>query len=539
MKKNPSFFLMLLFLLALGFPLFAENTSILLEKGQAAIKEKNYSEAVNLLLEAREQDPKNQKVNYWLSKAYEGLGLNDRAQIYRLEADADVVSSNNAKIIAKENKIIEKEENIEKTIQELEDSLSDVLNEPVKPKAALISLDLRDVDISHAIQLIAKESNLNIIAGKDITGKITVTLNQVTPEEALDKILSTSGYKFVKNGNFVKVISSGRGPEMVKTGPNLWAKSFPINYSDPENIKQTLTTLMPAETKVITTKGINAIVIEGPIDIIRRAEALLKTIDLPPTQVMVEARIIEVKNTANANLGANIKETPDQNNPNEYYKTTGLANLPTATSARGLYYTVTNQNIEAVVEAYQSRVGYDLISSPKVMALNNESAEIITGSRLGYKVKTVTTTGMIESVEFLDVGTKLNIKVGIKNDGFMLLKIHPEVSEGSIVNDLPQKQSTETTTSLLVKDGQTIIIGGLMKEYSQETKSGVPILADIPFIGVAFRRTDIETQKREIIILISPHLVDAQAIADMEKPIHELEGKYKKGSTTVPMGLFR
>lgn len=507
MKKNPGFFLLLLFLIALGLPLLAADENSLLKQGQNAIKEKKYEQAVKLLLEAREKEPTNPEINFWLSEAYTYMGLPERAKIYRLESTAGIIT--------------------------------DIIKSPPAEKKHLISMDLRDVEISHAISLISKESGLNIIAGKDITGKVTISLNNVDPENALDKILSSCGYKYVKNGDIIKIIPSGRGPDMVKTGPNLWAKSFAINYSDPENIKLTLTTLLPAETKVITTKGINAIVIEGPIDIIRRAEALLKTIDLPPTQVMVEARIIEVKNIANANMGANIKETPDQGNPNEYYKTTGLANVPTATSARGLYYTVTNQNIEAVVEAYQSRVGYDLISSPKVMALNNESAEIITGSRLGYKVKTVTTTGLIESVEFLDVGTKLNIKVGIKNDGFMLLKIHPEVSEGSIVNDLPQKQSTETTTSLLVKDGQTIIIGGLMKEYSQETKSGVPILADIPFIGMAFRKTEIETQKREIIILISPHLVDAQAIADMEKPITDLESKYKKGSTTVPLGLFR
>jgi type II secretory pathway component GspD/PulD (secretin) len=157
---------------------------------------------------------------------------------------------------------------------------------------------------------------------------------------------------------------------------------------------------------------------------------------------------------------------------------------------------------------------------------------------LGYKTKTITSSGMIESVEFLDVGTKLKITPQIKSDGTMIMDIHPEVSEGSIVNELPQKNSTETTTRLLVKDGQTIIIGGLIKDVSTETKKGVPIISDIPFLGVPFRKTSIDIQKREIIILISPHVVDASQIAQMQEPIQKMESRQKAGMGNMPGSLF-
>ena len=251
----------------------------------------------------------------------------------------------------------------------------------------------------------------------------------------------------------------------------------------------------------------------------------------------MEAKIIEVSYTNAANLGANISYT-NPNNASEVLQTVNLAGQPTDTGAQGMYYSVTNNNIQSVAEALQTRTGYDLLSSPRVIALSGEDAEIITGSRLGYMTKTITSSGMIESVEFLDVGTKLKITPQIKSDGSMIMSIHPEVSEGSIVNELPQKNSTETTTRLLVKDGQTIIIGGLIKDVSTETKKGVPILSDIPFLGVPFRKTSIDIEKREIIILISPHIVDAAHIADMQEPIKNIENRQKKSMGDMPGSLF-
>ncbi|MFH1760257.1 MAG: hypothetical protein ABIA63_04075, partial [bacterium] len=276
----------------------------------------------------------------------------------------------------------------------------------------------------------------------------------------------------------------------------------------------------------------------GSITTIKRVESLLKSIDVPPKQIMVEAKIIEIEKNDTGKMGVNISAT-NPNNPEEGFQTVGLADEASSDSAMGMYYTVTNQNVNVLAEALQTRTGYNLLSSPKVLALNGQEAEIITGSRLGYKTKTVTSTGLIESIEFLDVGTKLTIKPDIKSDGNIIMEIHPEISSGSVVNDLPQKDSTETTTKLIVQDGQTIIIGGLIKEETTETKRGVPFLADIPFLGVAFRKTDLDTRRNEIIILISPRIIDAKIIADMQEPIKAIEAEHNKNKASTPASLFR
>jgi general secretion pathway protein D len=237
-------------------------------------------------------------------------------------------------------------------------------------------------------------------------------------------------------------------------------------------------------------------------------------------------------------MGMNHSYT-NPNNATEVGQTVGLSGSPSDTGATGLYYTVTNQNLTSLVEMLSQRSGFNILSSPKVMAMNGETASIITGSRLGYKVKTTTPSGMTESVEFMDVGTMLTITPSIKSDGLIIMDIHPEISEGSIVNELPQKQSTETTTKLIVKDGQTIIMGGLIRDTAKKEVKGIPVLMDLPLIGSLFKRTDLSSEKTEIIVLLTPHIMDSRSSDEMDKNIKDFEKKRQNISPTPTMDLLR
>lgn len=405
-------------------------------------------------------------------------------------------------------------------------------------KDGRISMDLRAVDIGNAFRLLAKETGQSIVVDKDVHGRITLTLNNVTPEEAFGAILKASNCKAVREGNVIRIVSTGK-PNRTQVLPGgLINKTIPLNYVKAEDIAPTLGSLLPEGTKIVTTKGSNAIMIEGFEEAVNKAEALIENLDTPPEQVMVEARILELTHSNSSALGMNLKYT-DPNNPNSIIQTKGFAAQPTATNATGLFYSVTNQDLETLLEALSTKTGYNLLSSPKVMALNGEKAEIITGQRLGYKVKTITDTGLIESVEFLDVGTKLVFTPFIKSDGMIIMNIHPEISEGSIVNELPQKKSTETTTQLIVKDGETIIIGGLMKDSTQKVNKGVPFLSDIPFIGVPFRRVELTTEKREILVLISPKIVNAAMVGTMSNEAEKWENRRQEERYESPIDLVR
>jgi type IV pilus assembly protein PilQ len=413
----------------------------------------------------------------------------------------------------------------------------------------LISLDLRNVDISSVLQVFSKETGINVVAGQDVYGKVSVILNNVTPEDALDIILRSNGYTYTREGDMVRVFSSTEPARVEELPDGTFVRTFMIDYVDPEELLSTLTKLMPEDANIYSTKGSKGIIVKGNANDIKRAEVLIRSLDIPPREVMVEAKVVSVSLSEGQSLGMNHLWTNPDNTTEKLKSTGNVINSPdwfnpTDTSATtnpsGLYYEITNQNIQSIVEALATRTGFQVLSSPKVMALNDQKAEIKTGSQLGYNVSTVTNGVVSNTVQFLDVGTKLDITPSIKSDGLIQMEIHPEISDGLIdkVTGLPSKTSTETTTQLIVKDGQVIIIGGLIRDSVQKQVHGVPVLMDVPLIGEFFKRTELTSEKSEIIVLISPHIVNQKYTAEMEGKINEIE-QMRHASPAMTLDLFR
>lgn len=510
--------------------------------------EKSYNEAIPEFVKALRFEPGMAKARYWMAKTYYQLGRYKNAIN---QCDAALTIKPNYKYVqslkARAEKMLaaasapkapatRKRASAYSSTRITKKAAAIVTAK--KRSSRLISLDLRNVDISSVLQIFSKETGISVISGRDVYGKVTVVLNNVTPEDALDIILKSNGYTYTRQGNIVQVYSSTEPARVEELPGGVFVRTFIINYVGPDDLLTTLSKLMPEDTSIYTTKGSKTVIIKGSADDIRRAEVLIRNLDIPPRQVMVEAKIIEVDLNESQSMGMNQSWT-NPNNATQILQTTGLANPPTAIGAMGLYYSITDQNITTLVEALATRTGFNILSSPKVMALNEQKAEIMTGSQLGYYVNTVTTTGLVQNVEFMDVGTKLDITPSVKSDGMIVMDIHPEISEGQIVNNLPQKNSTETTTQLIVKDGQTIVIGGLVRDTQQKQVHGVPVLMDIPLFGALLKRTDITSEKKEIIVLITPHIVNAKYIDEMESKASEMGKRKKELEPSMPLDLVR
>ena len=257
----------------------------------------------------------------------------------------------------------------------------------------------------------------------------------------------------------------------------------------------------------------------------------MKKFDQAPLQVQVEAKIIELKSgngdatTPNA-LGANWSiRNPNDANDNIQIKTDNslTATVSLAAAPLGLFAQLLSGNVDAYLSAVKKTTGYDLVASPWITALNHEEAEILIGSKYGYRTSLTTQTGTLQEVEFLEVGTKLKFTPHINDDGYIRMVIQPSISEGSVTNDLPQENTTETRNQVLVKDGQSIVIGGLTKNYNSNVEIGVPILSAIPFIGNIFKRTELIKEKRELMVVITPHIVTPEFLTKMAEQAKSLE----------------
>jgi type II secretory pathway component GspD/PulD (secretin) len=306
-------------------------------------------------------------------------------------------------------------------------------------------------------------------------------------------------------------------------------QTYKLKYVNAKNLADTIDNLLGQGEGVAVDEKLNAIILRASDKTIGRLSAIIEKMDVPPLQVQVEAKIIELKtgsgdtSTPSA-LGVGWKYTRNAKNYIQLLTDTST----TAASSLGLYAQLLSGNTEVFLSALEKSVGYNLVASPWITALNHEQAEILIGSKYGYKTLLTTLTSTMQEIQFLEVGTRLKFTPHINDDGFIIMEIYPSVSEGSVQHDLPQENTTETKNKVLVKDGQSIVVGGLTKQYNDEVEIGIPVLSALPLIGNLFRRTELKSEKRELMVLITPHIVTPQFLEEMSQKAKELDQRRQK-----------
>lgn len=305
--------------------------------------------------------------------------------------------------------------------------------------------------------------------------------------------------------------------------------SIKLNYINAEQLKETLTDLLGEGEGVSFNAALNTVIIRASDKTLNRMVSVIKKMDVAPLQVQVEAKIIEVKSgsgdeTQSSKLATSWKVT-NAKDANDYIQNTTTNTLTMAASSIGLYAQVFTGNTKAYLESLEKSIGYDLVASPWITALNHEKASILIGSKYGYKTSIISQTSTVQEVQFLEVGTKLNFTPHISDDGYIIMEIEPSVSEGSVAVDtgLPTQHTTETKNKVLVKDGQSIVVGGLTKNYNNQVDIGIPFLSSIPFLGALFRSTELRSEKRDIIVLITPRIVTPKLLQEMNMKAGEME----------------
>lgn len=405
-------------------------------------------------------------------------------------------------------------------------------------EASPITLNLKNAPIESVLQALGTEAGLNIISGSDVRGKITISLNNVSPLAALSAIAKTAGLTYSINNNIVKVESliSKELKDNISVENGLVTKTFSLNFILPDDIKDTISKLELKDTKFLPTKGSRTILVEGPAKSLQKIAKIIKLLDALPKEVLVESRIMEISHGNSATpstFGVKAKYTGNT----FVSQTEGLAN-PASSGAAGFYTHVLKGNIDAYLQALEHKEKFNLLANPKIIAVTGKTANIISGSKLGYKTTLTTTTGTVQNIDFLEVGTKLSFTPTISDDGTIQMDIHPEVSEGTItVDGLPQKQTTEATTTVLVRDGETIIIGGLIKNKSTEVTNGIPIIMNIPVLGNFFKRKEILWEKTEIIAALTPHLITPATSKQMAEEISRAEKEQKNSKIGEPPNI--
>ncbi len=371
------------------------------------------------------------------------------------------------------------------------------------PPVAHISLDYTDADLPVVLKSIAYSYDLNLVIASSIKGKVSAQLKDLTLDEALDAILSVNGYGFSRRDKIVYILP--------KSEVDLLTESLPLSYLMAKSAKELVAKMLSQRGDIQVNELTNSLVVTDHAENLQKVKDLLKSVDQPPIQVLIEARIVDIKTKDVEKLGTliNATYTPNGINLTSATLNTGSSIKDTDGGQLKLIPRFSNLTADVTIDALVQQNKARVLASPSIATISGEEASITIGDRYPYK-ESVATTGATTtaSTKFVDVGTLLRVTPMVSPDGWITMKVHPEVSSVVTVTDAgPQVTTREADATIRVKDNETIIIGGLLSRSSDVTHNGVPGLGSVPVLGWFFKRHTTDERQSELMVFITPHIM--------------------------------
>lgn len=372
-----------------------------------------------------------------------------------------------------------------------------------------VTLVFRESPIEQVFEVLSRKDKVNIILGKGVTGQVSVNLYNVTVQEAVYRVAEAAGFVAeYRNGGFVILDRKDAGQE--HPDGLLQLRTFKVHYSDPKQVADILTKYLSRYGKITTLNARRMIVVEDKPEFVARVSALLLELDAQPKQILIEARVLEITLDDGEVYGVDwSKIFGSSGSTNGSFGTSGLSSGTVTTGPRqaGFFFSLVDQNLALFLEAKSTKNRVRTLSTPKLLAMENQEAKAVIGKSTGYKVTTTINQVTQESIQFLESGVILRVTPSVDEQGRVLLKVHPEVSSTTLNAGIPDKKSTEVTTELLCEDGQSVFIGGLIKSSSSQDRTGVPLLGELPGIGRLFSTTSDSVNSTETVVIITPRIV--------------------------------
>jgi len=371
-------------------------------------------------------------------------------------------------------------------------------------QAGKISLSVDELDIREVMQMLSREQRMNIFVADGVSGDVSVNLYDMDTAEAVKLIAESAGFVVEQRNDSFFIIERDDAGKL-RQSDSLEVRAFKIQYASTGEVETILQEYVSELGNIKALEENNMLVIEDLPSFLDKMETLLGEIDREPKQIMIEAKILEITLTNNQSYGLDWAKLFDSSDGTGSLGTQGLANPNSA----GLFAQYTNSNVDLVLNALKERGRLRTISTPKLLAMEGLEAESVVGAEIGYQVTTTINNVSTESVEFLETGVILKVTPTVDRSGRILLDILPEVSTGFVNDDgIPSKSTTQVSTHMLVPDGKTVFLGGLIQNQVNNTREGIPGLGDVPIIGGLFSNRSQNIVSTEIVVLITPRIVD-------------------------------
>lgn len=388
----------------------------------------------------------------------------------------------------------------------------------IKNENGLVTLVARNAALNDVLNLMADEYQLSFAFSSTINTPVSISLRRVPVRDALTAVLSVGGYTWTEHRGIILVseLGTAQGPNQLGISPETSGRIvrvFPLDFVSAEELDKTIKSMLsPLGTShamrsdpLDNRKTRESVVVEDIVGAVSRIEQYINQIDVAPRQVMIDVHVLEIKLNDNEKHGIQLENLTDFSGNRIKFGT--LGDQPSGAST--FFAELDTGNLQSVLQALQTTVDSRTLASTKLLALNGQQARLQVGQQLGFRVLTTTQTSTLEEVQFLDLGVVLHVTPRISRDGRIMLAVRPEVSSGQInpQTGLPEEETSEVETNVMLEDGKGMIIGGLIQEKDIGNQRKVPRLGDLPGLGRIFRNTEDERQRSEVIFVLLPRII--------------------------------
>lgn len=391
------------------------------------------------------------------------------------------------------------------------DQIRGVAERPVIGTDELVQLEFRDAELVGVLHLLAQRAAINLQTGAEAVGRVDASFPSITVDAAMQSVLDQAGLRLVEEPAGVFQVRRWDGSEPTSA-------TFQLQSAQAAEVEPGLRALVGERAQVVADSTQNLIVVRGPRADVEAVAAYLDATDRVRRQVLIEVRMLEVTLEDDFELGVagGFDASIDGN------ALTLLQNLATPDDSFQLTFDSSDGTIDATINAISRYVGTELISSPRVLALSGTEASIEVVREVPYVNVTSTTSGttggvgtqVIQQVVFKEAGVRLKVTPTVQAGG--AIQVHTDTALSEVIgvfNQVPIVDTRGLVASFLVHDRQTVVLGGLMQDASSQADTGVPLLSRIPLVGRLFRSDVDELRKRELVLFLTPRVVDPEEAA--------------------------
>lgn len=407
-------------------------------------------------------------------------------------------------------------------------AISTLPNGNVSATGPLVTVSVRDTPVHAVLNMLAQQQGLSIVSPADLQTSITLSLQPMPLEQALNAIVTICGCTWNRMHGVIYVTPVSQASALNYRAQGRMIQVFDLDYLTATDAEQVVTGLLSPVGKVFTRqsdpknkrKAVEQLVVEDLPTYVERIAGYIAEVDRAPQQVMVEVRLLQVKLEKDDRHGINFDAIAQLSGTELSFETQTLA-----AANPSPVFTIDGGDFDGFLDCLVTTNDAKTLAAPKLLMVNEQESKIQIGRRLGYFVTTTTQTSTLQDVQFLEVGVVLTVTPQITRDGHILMQVHPKVSSGEInpTTTLPEEETTEVDTSVMVLNEHGVIIGGLIQEVDNERQSKLPLLGDLWLVGRLFQRRTVERERVEVVVALLPRIVNVDAECLTEREIYDLQ----------------